>query len=48
VSGLLRDAYDWNTAWLAFAVLAITAGAALVGARSVFRRASLARGAVQQ
>lgn len=44
VSGLLRDAYDWNTAWLVFCLLALCAGAALIAARKVFRRASLQRG----
>jgi len=33
VSGLLRDAIGWRTAWIAFAVLALAAGAGLVRQR---------------
>jgi hypothetical protein len=33
VSGLLRDAVGWRTAWIAFAVLALAAGAGLYARR---------------
>lgn len=42
-SGLLREAYDWRTAWLVFAAIALFTGIALISTREGFRRASLKR-----